>query len=136
MNIKRQRILWILILACLEALIILAQLFHVQVLSSESYANESLNNRLQEVSVTPNRGIIYDKNSEALAVSVETTSVYITPSVIRDSSKREEIVSDIASSLGMTEKAVNKIVDDSKGDFAWVKRQADNEQAEKLQKSD
>lgn len=118
------------------AIAISLKLFYVQVLASEKYSDDSLNNRLQNVEVTPNRGIIYDRNNEALAISVEKMSVYITPSVIRESSSRDEIVADIVECLHMTKSEVNKIIDNSSSDFAWLKRQCDKADAEKLQEKD
>lgn len=118
------------------AILISLKLFYVQVLASEKYSDDSLNNRLQNVEVTPNRGIIYDRNNEALAISVEKMSVYITPSAIRESSSRDEIVADIVECLHMTKSEVNKIIDNSSSDFAWLKRQCDKADAEKLQEKD
>lgn len=118
------------------AILISLKLFYVQVLASEKYSDDSLNNRLQNVEVTPNRGIIYDRNNEALAISVEKMSVYITPSAIRESSSRDEIVADIVECLHMTKSEVNKIIDNSSSDFAWLKRQCDKTDAEKLQEKD
>lgn len=120
------------VVAALATLISL-KLFYVQVLASEKYGDDSLNNRLQNVEITPNRGIIYDRNNEALAISVEKMSVYITPSVIRESESRDEIVKDITECLHMSKSAVNKIIDGSSSDFAWLKRQCEKEDAQKLQ---
>lgn len=136
MERRKARMLMILGLAAIVALAIVGKLFYVQVLASEKYSDESLNNRLQNVEITPNRGIIYDRNNEALAISVEKMSVYITPSVIRDSESRDEIVNDIVKCLHMTKSEVNKIIDDSTSDFAWLKRQCEKEDAEKLQEKD
>ena len=133
MEQRKARILYILILAGAMSVLIFGKLFYVQVLASEKYSDESLNNRLQNVEVTPNRGIIYDCNNEAMAVSVEKISVYITPSVIREASGRDEIVADIIKYLHMTKSEVNKIIDGSSNDFAWLKRQCDKEDAQKLQ---
>ena len=95
MEQRKARMLMILGLAAIVALFIVGKLFYVQVLASEKYSDQSLNNRLQNVEVTPNRGIIYDRNDETLAISVEKMSVYITPSVIRESESRDKIVNDI-----------------------------------------
>lgn len=136
MEQRKARILYILILAGAMSVLIFGKLFYVQVLASEKYSDESLNNRLQNVEVTPNRGIIYDCNNEAMVVSVEKISVYITPSVIREASGRDEIVADIIKYLHMTKSEVNKIIDGSSNDFAWLKRQCDKEDAQKLQEKD
>lgn len=137
MEPHKTRIPFIIVFAVsLLAIIISLKLFYVQVLASEKYSDDAINNRLQNVEVTPNRGIIYDRNNEALAISVEKMSVYITPSVIRESESRDEIVKDICDCLHMTKSAVNKIIDGSSSDFAWLKRQCEKEDAEKLQEKD
>ena len=71
MEQRKARMFMILILAGVVAMVIFAKLFYVQVLANEKYSDESLNNRLQNVEVSPNRGVIYDRYDEALAVSVE-----------------------------------------------------------------
>ncbi len=134
MDQKKARILWILGIAACVAALVFCKLFYVQVLASEHYSDDSLNNRLQEVEITPNRGIIYDRKSEALAISVEKESVYITPSVIRDAKNRDQIVSDIVKTLHMKKSDINKIIDKSSNDFAWLKRHVEKEDAEKLRK--
>lgn len=137
MEPRKTRIPFIIVFAvAFLAIVISLKLFYVQVLASEKYSDDSLNNRLQNVEVTPNRGIIYDRNNEAMAISVEKMSVYITPSVIRESSSRDEIVDDIVECLHMTKSEVNKIIDDSSSDFAWLKRQCEKADAEKLQEKD
>lgn len=137
MEPRKTRIPFIIVFAVAAlAILISLKLFYVQVLASEKYSDDSLNNRLQNVEITPNRGIIYDRNNEAMAISVEKMSVYITPSVIRESSSRDEIVNDIVDCLHMTKSEVNKIIDDSSSDFAWLKRQCEKVDAEKLQEKD
>lgn len=137
MEPHKTRIPFIIVFAfCLLAFFISAKLFYVQILASERYSDESLNNRLQNVEITPNRGIIYDRNDEAMAISVEKMSVYITPSVIKDSDSRDKIVDDIVKCLHMSRSEVNKIIDESSSDFAWLKRQCEKEDALKLQEKD
>lgn len=133
MNQRKARIMYILAIATVVAFAIFAKLFYVQVLASEKYSGDSLNNRLQNVEITPNRGVIYDRNNEVMAISVEKMSVYITPSVIRESSSRDEIVKDISKCLHMTKTEINKVIDGSSNDFAWLKRQCEKEDAKKLQ---
>lgn len=114
------------------ACIILMKMLYVQVLANERFSRDSLHNRLQEVSVTPDRGLVYDVNGQTLAISVEKGSVYITPSVIRDSNKRSDIVKDLSDALHMEEKDVDKVVDYKAGDFAWLKRYAEDDEIENL----
>lgn len=137
MEPRKTHIPFIIVLAIsFLAVLISLKLFYVQVLASEKYSDDSLNNRLQNVEITPNRGIIYDRNNEALAISVEKMSVYITPSVIRDSESRDDIVADIVECLHMTKSEVDKIIDGSSSDFAWLKRQCEKADAQKLQEKD
>ena len=76
MEPRKTRIPFIIVFAVAAlAILISLKLFYVQVLASEKYSDDSLNNRLQNVEITPNRGIIYDRNNEAMAISVEKMSV-------------------------------------------------------------
>lgn len=129
---RRARIAVILSVVVFFAFIVVSKMLYVQVLANERFSSDSLYNRLQEVSVTPDRGLIYDVKGETLAISVEKESVYMTPSVIRESSERDSIVKDLAESLHMTEEDVNKVVDYKTADFAWLKRHAEDEEVAKL----
>lgn len=120
----------ILSIVAIFAFIIIAKMAYVQVLANERFSSDALQGRLKEVSVTPDRGLIYDAKGETLALSVEKGSVYITPSAIRDSSSRGEIVADLAEALNMTEKDVDKVVDGAPSDFAWLKRFAEDDEVQ------
>lgn len=136
MKNRRIRIGLILSLTVIIACVIIMKMLYVQVLANERFSRDSLHNRLQEVSVTPDRGLIYDVHGETLAISVEKGSVYITPSVIRDSQQRDQMVTDLAEALHMSENDVNKVVEYKAGDFAWLKRYAEDDEIENLKALD
>ena len=62
------------------------QLFHAQKLESGA-----LNTRLREIDIKSNRGTIYDRNGNALAISIATDSVYINPKLVREADERKNI---------------------------------------------
>lgn len=130
MKDRQVRMALVLSFVAIFAFVVLAKMAYVQVLANERFSSDALQGRLRQVSVTPDRGLIYDAKGETLAISVEKGSVYVTPSTIKGSSRRGDIVSDLAEALRMTEKDVDKVIDNASGDFAWLKRFAEDDEVE------
>lgn len=59
------------------AAIFFAKLFSLQVVNGEDYYLRSENNRLNIIHILPNRGVIYDRNSEKLAWNDLKSRIYI-----------------------------------------------------------
>lgn len=116
--------------------LIMAKLLYVQVFANEAYSSMSLSNRLQEVSIMPDRGLIYDCKGEALAISVKRKSVYITPSEIRKLKNKEKVINTLAETLAIPKRDVETAVNTKDSDFRWLKRHADTAAVKKLEKED
>lgn len=132
MKVDRNRFSWIMGICFLIAFLIFTKMLYVQVLANDKYSGEALHNRLKEVPIKPNRGIIYGANGEALAVSVEKNSVYVTPSVLKDSKEYDTIVQDLSEALKLNKAQVEKVIHGKNQDFAWLKRHAEKEEIEKI----
>lgn len=131
---NKNRIGVIMGIALFIGLLIMGKLLYVQVFANESFSSMSLSNRLQEVSIMPDRGLICDSKGEALAISVKRKSVYITPEEIRKLKDKDKVIDTLAKTLAMSKSDVQAAVNDQSSDFRWLKRHADNKAVEKLQK--
>jgi len=74
----------------------------------------------RELTLRGKRGAIYDRRHEAMAVSIETTSVAVNPTLLAN---REQAAVKLAKALHLKPSAVRKHLA-GKRSFAWIKRQA------------
>jgi len=65
-------------------LLLLSNLFHLQVSSFEDYQTRSNDNRIQVLPIAPNRGLIYDRNGVLLAENRPVYSLEIIPEQMTD----------------------------------------------------
>ena len=67
---RNRHILWIFGIITLGVLLIFAKLFYSQIVVGAERESAALDNRLKELTMQPNRGVIYDAKGNALAISV------------------------------------------------------------------
>ena len=78
------RYLVVYILLASVAVIFTARLVMLQILDKEKYNLQTDNNRTQNISVAPARGIIYDRNGIILAHNIASYNITITPASLPD----------------------------------------------------
>lgn len=127
------------VIMCLFAVImvvITGKLAYEQLIHSSTLEYGALNTRLREISTKPNRGAIYDRNGNALAISLATESLYINPKIVRnddgeDAVPRAEVAQNLADILDMD---VNTILEkiEKNTSFEYIKRHVDDEQVEQI----
>ena len=128
---RNRHILWIFGIIALGVLLIFAKLFYSQIVVGAERESAALDNRLKELTMQPNRGVIYDAKGNALAISVECYSVYITPKNVRDAKNSEEIIQGLAEVLEVDQSKVEEKVNKNSG-FEYIKRRITDEQAQIL----
>ncbi len=78
-NIEPWRILAFYAILATGFVVLVAQLFNLQVLQYSSNLAKADENRTREISVPPSRGIIYDRNGFILASNIASYNIAITP---------------------------------------------------------
>lgn len=134
MNERFNRIGVIMALAFFIGALIVVKLLYVQVFNNEKFSNASLNNRLQEIALMPERGMIYDVKGETLAISVKKESVFIAPNIIQGLEKKDDVINEMSEILGVSKRDIEKAVNKENSDFEWIVRFADQEKTKKLKK--
>ena len=75
-----RRTLVLMVVCGILAFIVLGvRLFFIQVVNHEKYEAAAIDQQLRETSVPAQRGNIYDRNMNMLAVSISVSNVYISP---------------------------------------------------------
>ncbi len=83
-NVPRGRIISIFVVIAFVYAVLGARLFDIQVSQKDQYQEVGLAQRSQSVIIPSERGSIFDRNGNALAVSVERMSVWADPRVIKN----------------------------------------------------
>jgi cell division protein FtsI (penicillin-binding protein 3) len=115
----------------------LALIFRAGVLQlSHDPRLENLSNKQfkSNVIALPRRGSIYDRNGEALAISVKSNSLFIKPKLFLKTlplKEQKRIIDVIAKSLGTSSESIRKKIK-SNANFVWIKRKLEPTEEENL----
>ena len=107
---------------------LVARLVYLQVFQHETLKAQAERQYIRRIVINTGRGIIYDRNLNALAANIEMESVYVNPGKIADKKFTADM---LASILGIDNKAVAKYIS-AKKHFVWIKRKCSFEEIEKL----
>ena len=83
-HIQNWRYLVVYVLLGGVAAIFAVRLFTLQILQGTKYSIQTSSNRMQNISVAPSRGIIYDRNGTILARNIASYNITITPAYLPD----------------------------------------------------
>ncbi len=83
-NLNPWRITAFLIVIGLVFLVYIGRLFLLQVVNYQEYAAQAEENRIREINVPAERGIIYDRNGVILAQNIPSYNIIITPANLPD----------------------------------------------------
>lgn len=73
-----------LVVAGILLLILIGRLFHLQIYHHATYVTLARNNQVRMISISPTRGLIYDRNGVLLADNIPDFSLEISPSMVKD----------------------------------------------------
>ncbi|MDD4090934.1 MAG: penicillin-binding protein [Smithellaceae bacterium] len=104
---------------------LLSRAFQLQVLSGEKLKQLAVRQHITTIPIHSERGMIYDRNGEKLAMSVLADSVCADPTRISD---RTKVSREIASILNLDSSAVLKKISEPKS-FCWLARKISSQQA-------
>ncbi|MDR1857260.1 MAG: PASTA domain-containing protein [Desulfovibrio sp.] len=83
--------------------------------------------------VTGRRGVIYDRNGQILAQSVQSYSIYAKPHDIEDKVRAAEVLGAL---LGREPQPLYEELASARRNFIWIQRKVDDYTAEELRKAD
>ena len=102
--------------------------FDLQVLQEQQWDERAERQHQKVIPLTPQRGTIFDRNGEELAVSVNVDSIYAEPRKIED---RNAAARSLARALDLPVKSVSAKLKGN-GGFVWLKRHVTPNQSEQV----
>ena len=105
----RLRVSILLMLACLGML--LARLWHLQLVEGESYGELSKSNRVRLIRLPPTRGRVLDSNSRVLAENIPSFTFSIIPGELENP---QDVIETCSSPLGITQEKMRALIERSR----------------------
>ena len=132
---RRFRVFTVLAVLALWAVIICGRLVWLQVFRHHYYIEQAAHQQEHSFQVAPRRGVLYDRNLHALAMTVLQDSIYAVPTEISDKSALASTLAKIVHTDpedGQTteDQILNRL--NTGGRFAWVARRVSNETSAKV----
>ncbi len=81
-KVMRRRLGNVLIFTLVLFFLIFLRLIHLQLIRGPELKQMAINQRTKGITIKPKRGIIYDRNGKKLAVSKNSTTVWVDPSLV------------------------------------------------------
>lgn len=120
-------VLAIFVMAGFTALV--GRLFYLQVIAGNFYEKKAVEQQLREITVSPKRGTIYDRNMKALAESADVWSLYASPANFKDDAQRQKVAADLAKITGLDSNALYKQIQKKTG-YEVLKRKIEKPEAD------
>ena len=137
--IPRKRFFLLIAIFLVWIALIAARLVWLQVLHHASYAERALHQQQRIFTVAPRRGILYDRNLQQLAMTVQASSIYAIPSQIEDKQDAARQLSEALQSdtvnADVSRAAIAARLDSAKS-FVWISRKVDAASAERVSNLD
>jgi cell division protein FtsI (penicillin-binding protein 3) len=119
---SRRRLAALLIVTVLLFALIGIRLVDVQARNRSRYVRLGLSQRVRTVTIPAQRGSIFDRNGNALAVSVDATSISANPRVIRDPAT---YAAKLAPIVGVDPATLQARLSDRRHGFVYIARKVD-----------
>jgi len=108
--------------------VLVLRLFYLQVIKHDFYLDKSHEQRLRIITLSPDRGDIYDRNGNLLATSISAFSVFAVPSEVKNKSEVAGIISRV---LEENRSVVLQKLTSGKP-FVWIIRKIEGPLAKKI----
>lgn len=125
-NRAHLRLLIVAGIAALWAVAVLGRLSYLQLIRYEYYEARAHKQQQRIIEISPTRGVIYDRNMHALAMSVKVDSAFAIPGEIKD---RELAAKLLSRALHVPQDVIESRLDSSQN-FVWLERKLTPEKAQ------
>ncbi len=122
------RVITIFMFFLISATILASRLVVIQVVQASELAKQAKGQYIKRLEIPARRGDIFDRNNQAVAMSVDAVTVFTTPYHVVD---KESTAKRVAETLGLSYESVYEKVD-GPGGFAYIARKVDPKIADQL----
>lgn len=131
-GVPRRRLLTVVILLCVVLLVLLGRVAMLQTVHAESYRAASMNQRLNTTVLRADRGVIFDRHGEELALSVPSATVYADPKLVEDPAGTAAALAGFLGLSPQRQAALAERLASETSRFTYVSRQIDQAVAESV----
>ena len=124
-----RRILFLVILAALWMGAVGARLIYLQLFQYSDYLARARRQQQRMVEVTPQRGVLYDRNLREMAMSISLDSCFAVPAEISDQAMVARLLAGV---LGVEPEEIETRLGGSRS-FVWIARKLEPEKVERIQ---
>ncbi len=118
---------------CLFLMLLIGNLFWIQIVKGEEYRLKAERNQLSDTVVSAHRGTIYDSNMKVIAQSASAWLVYINPSKITTEEQKTLLINYFVENFELDRETVEKKVNRSESGYEKIIGQISNDQKASLQ---
>src|SRR5438876_4924132 len=127
----KRRVYFLIAVMGLWGVAIGARLYFLHVVYSADYKQRAERQQQRTFEVTPQRGVIYDRNRNELAISIKVDSVFAVPDEVSDPAATAKTLSRV---LGIpASELLEKLA--AQRSFVWIKRKLNAAESLAIQKS-
>ena len=98
---NKKRIIFAFLLIFMLMTVLALRTAWIQVVRAEEYSEKAINQQMTDIPLEANRGTIYDRNGQQLAISATCYSVWIRPAMIRENYKTEAKLNSVCQNLAL-----------------------------------
>jgi len=125
---KKKRAIFVGVMLLLWCGVIFLRLYAIGIRDRGKYRERARRQWERVITLSPKRGVIYDRMGRELAVSVEVPSIYADPSQVSDPDGYAKVLAPL---LGVRKGFIKKRLA-RKGEFSWLRRKVTPEVAEEV----
>jgi cell division protein FtsI (penicillin-binding protein 3) len=107
---------------------VFGRLAYLQLVRHSDYMARAMRQQRRIIEITPKRGAIYDRNMQALAMSVPVQSAFAIPTEVKDTNMAARLLSGV---LGMPQDVLREKLE-SGATFVWIQRKLPPEKVQAL----
>lgn len=128
LRLMKARALQLLSFSVIVFAILIIRLLYLQLIKHDFYVDRSHDQRLRIITLSPDRGDIFDRNGNILATSIKAYSIFAVPAGVQDKNRVSRILSKM---LSEKETAISEKLSSNKP-FVWIKRKIEEPLARKI----
>ncbi len=114
-------------------LVLISRLFYLQIIKHDELEFSAIEQQLRETSLEGNRGSIYDRNMNVLAISADAETIYLSPAEINMYGEDIPLIADgLSEILGIDSEKILLLAEDSASWYKTLARKVDAETADKV----